>query len=264
MQPIFARIYKVDEETRTVTGRAAQEVVDRENELFDYATSKPEFMKWSAEVHADANGQSLGNVRSMHGNVAAGKLTDIQFLDEERAIDVSAKIVDDNEWRKCLEGVHTGFSIGGRYAKKWPEAINGKMVNRYTAVPSEISIVDRPCIPTAKFFSLHKRDGSIENRPFIQHVLELQNGALTLEKDATTGAGGSGAGWGEPSSATTGVQGYDQEGASRKQEEDSEGDDELEQTQKVNVNAKDPNAADALTGIEDPSIADTRGIVGEV
>ena len=76
MTPIFARIYKVDEETRTVTGRAAQEVVDRDNELFDYTSSKPEFMKWSAEVHADSGGQSLGNVRSMHGNVAAGKLTD--------------------------------------------------------------------------------------------------------------------------------------------------------------------------------------------
>src|SRR5260370_35636605 len=113
MQPVFARIYKVDEETRTVTGRAAQEVVDRDNELFDYASSKPEFMRWSAEVSADTNGKSLGNVRSMHGNTAAGKVTDIQFLDVEKAIDISAKIVDNNEWEKVLEGVHTGFSIGG-------------------------------------------------------------------------------------------------------------------------------------------------------
>lgn len=170
MQPIFARIYKVDEETRTVTGRAAQEVVDRDNELFDYASSKPEFMKWSAEVSADTGGKSLGNVRSMHGNIAAGKLTDIQFLDVEKAIDISAKIVDTNEWEKVLEGVHTGFSIGGRYARKWAEPINGKMIQRYTAVPSEISIVDRPCIPTAKFFSVHKRDGSIEKRAFKSRI----------------------------------------------------------------------------------------------
>jgi hypothetical protein len=166
MQPIFARITKVDEERREVTGRAAQEVIDRDNELFDYATSKPEFMKWSAECSTDSGGKSLGNVRSMHGNTAAGKLTDIVFDDVEKAIDITAKIVDDNEWEKVIEGVHTGFSIGGRYARKWAEAINGKMIQRYTAVPSEISIVDRPCIPTAKFFSIHKADGSVLRKFF--------------------------------------------------------------------------------------------------
>lgn len=170
MQPIFARITKVDEETRTVTGRAAQEVVDRDNEIFDYDTSKPEFMKWSAEVSADTQGKSLGNVRSMHGNIAAGKLTNIDFNDVEKAIDVSAKIIDDNEWEKVLEGVHTGFSIGGRYARKWAQPINGKMVQRYTAVPSEISIVDRPCCPTAKFFEVHKRDGSVEQHEFLAYM----------------------------------------------------------------------------------------------
>jgi hypothetical protein len=161
MNPIFARIFKVDELTRTVTGRAAQEVIDRDREIFDYTSSKPEFMKWSAEVSADTGGKSLGNVRSMHGNIAAGKLTNIDFNDVEKAIDISAKIVDDNEWDKVLEGVHTGFSIGGRYARKWAEPINGQMIQRYTAVPNEISIVDRPCCPTAKFFSIHKRDGSV-------------------------------------------------------------------------------------------------------
>lgn len=166
MPRIFARITKVDEETRTVHGRAAQELVDRDQEIFHYDSSKPEFMKWSAEVSADTDGASLGNVRAMHGNVAAGKLTDIEFDDIEKAIDVSAKIVDDNEWKKVLEGVYTGFSIGGRYAKKWPAAVNGKMVNYYTAVPSEISIVDRPCNPTAKFFSVHKKDGTVEKRAF--------------------------------------------------------------------------------------------------
>jgi hypothetical protein len=183
MQPIYARIYKVDEATRTVTGRAAQEVVDRDNEMFDYQSSKPEFMKWSAECSADTNGKSLGNVRSMHGNIAAGKLTNIEFLDEERAIDVSAKIVDNNEWEKVLEGVHTGFSIGGRYAKKWAEPIGGKMITRYTAVPSEISIVDRPCIPTAKFFSIHKRDGSVVRKAFaVQPVVEFVGGKVQMIK----------------------------------------------------------------------------------
>lgn len=166
MRPIYATIFKVDERTREVSGRATQEVVDRDGECMDYASSKPEFMRWSAEVFNDTGGKSHGNVRSMHGNTAAGKLTDIQFLDDERAIDITAKIVDDNEWEKICEGVYGGFSIGGRYARKWNDVSSGKPLVRYTAVPSEISIVDRPSCPTAKFFSVHKRDGSIVRRRF--------------------------------------------------------------------------------------------------
>jgi hypothetical protein len=196
MNPVFCRIVKVDEERREIVGRAAQEVIDRDNEIFDYKSSRPEFEKWSADVFQDTNGQSHGNVRAMHGNVAAGKLTSITFDDAERAIDVTAKIVDDNEWKKCLEGVYTGLSIGGRYSKKWPEAINGKMVTRYTAVPSEISIVDRPCCPTAKFFSVHKRDGSVEEVAFKN--------------------------WDPPATATSGIQPYDEEGTRAKKRKFSE------------------------------------------
>jgi hypothetical protein len=187
MHAVFARITKVDETTRTVTGRAAQEVLDRDNELFDYDSSVPYFKAWSAEIYADTDGKSMGNVRSMHGNIAAGKVTAMDFNPAEKAIDISAKIIDDNEWEKVLEGVHTGFSIGGRYAKKWGEIMNGKMVTKYTAVPNEISIVDRPCIPTAKFFSVHKRDGTIEKRAFAnvqfsKPAIEFIDGEVQLLK----------------------------------------------------------------------------------
>lgn len=194
MNPVFARIIKVDEETRTVTGRAAQEVVDRDNEIFDYASSKPEFMKWSAEVSADTGGKSLGNVRSMHGNIAAGKLTNIDFNDVEKSIDISAKIIDDNEWDKVIEGVHTGFSIGGRYARKWAEPINGKMIQRYTAVPNEISIVDRPCCPTAKFFSIHKRDGSIVQKAQVttDDLVKFEDGKFVFKGGSGSGPHGGG------------------------------------------------------------------------
>src|ERR1700722_9099347 len=107
MTPIFARIYKIDEKTRTVHGRAAQECVDRSDEIMDYASSKPFFQQWSAECFKDSGGLSHGNVRSMHSNIAAGKLTDIDFNDEEKSIDVVAKIIDENEWQKCVEGVMT-------------------------------------------------------------------------------------------------------------------------------------------------------------
>lgn len=161
---IFARITKVDEATRKVHGRAVQEVVDRSGEIFDYASSKPEFEKWSTAAATATEGKSVGNLRAMHGKIAAGKLNEISFIDAEKAIDIVTEVVDENEWQKCLKGVYTGFSIGGSYAKKWPDDMN-KSVTRYTAIPSEISLVDLPCVPTS-LFTVVKVDGSEELRKF--------------------------------------------------------------------------------------------------
>jgi hypothetical protein len=163
---VFAQIQKVDEAKRLVFGRAAEEIVDKADEIMDYATSKPHFQKWSADVAADTDGKSLGNLRAMHGKVAAGKLTGIEFNDGAKAIDVCAKVVDDNEWKKVLEGVYTGFSIGGSYAGSSVEKMDGKDIKRYTAIPTEISLVDRPCMPTAKFFEVQKADGTLAKVEF--------------------------------------------------------------------------------------------------
>jgi len=164
---VFAQIKKVDEAQRLVYGRAAQEEVDKSDEVMDYASSKPHFANWSAEVAKDSGNRSLGNVRAMHGKIAAGKLTAIEFNDAEKAVDVVAKIVDDAEWKKVLEGVYTGFSIGGSYVgTPTVEKVEGKDVKRYTAKPNELSLVDRPCIPSAKFFEVRKADGSAEQVEF--------------------------------------------------------------------------------------------------
>ena len=166
MNPIFATITKLDETKQTVSGRATEESIDRDGECMHYASSKPYFQQWSAEVSRDTGGKSQGNLRAMHGPVSAGILTDILFDDAERAIDIEAKITDPVEWKKLLAGNYSGFSVGGRYARKWTEARDGKMVQMFTAVPSEISIVDRPALPTARFFEIHKRDGSTIKREF--------------------------------------------------------------------------------------------------
>jgi hypothetical protein len=187
---IFARIYKIDESTRTVTGRAAQEVLDRSNEIMDYKKSKPFFQRWSAECFQDSGGRSHGNVREMHSNIAAGKLTSIAFDDTEHAIDVEAQIVDDGSWAKCLAGVFTGFSIGGAYQNKTQDILNGKMVTRYTAAPSEISLVDRPCIPSA-LFEVTKRDGTVMRKHFqnsrttFKSSLEFSGGIVKLSEAAS-------------------------------------------------------------------------------
>ena len=152
----LAPIYKVDEEKRLVIGRAAQEVPDRSGEVMDYATAVPAFRAWSDEQRAASGGKSVGNLRAMHGSVAAGKITDIDFNDADKAVDIIAKVTDDAEWSKVLDGVYTGFSIGGSYAKRWQDGD----LTRYTPAISEISLVDRPAIPTACIAELVKANGS--------------------------------------------------------------------------------------------------------
>ena len=100
----------------------------------------------------------------MHGKVAAGKISAIAFNDDEKRIEIAAKIVDDEEWRKIEEGVYTGFSQGGLYAKRWADPETPDFT-RYTACPSEISLVDLPCLPQATF-ELVKADGVHEKRAF--------------------------------------------------------------------------------------------------
>lgn len=161
----FARLTKIDEAQRLVYGRITQEVVDNSGEILDYEASKPNFEKWSSSVYKASGGKSVCNVRAMHGPVAAGRGDDLIFHDDEKAIDICAKIVDDGEWKKCLEGVYTGFSIGGSYVRKWKDADGNK---RYEANPKEVSLVDMPCVPTATFFEVQKSDGSLQKVDFIR------------------------------------------------------------------------------------------------
>lgn len=160
----FIPITKVDVEKREVWGRAAQEIPDKDNEIMDYESSKPQFEKWSSEMQKASDGKSLGNVRGMHNKVAAGKIIALDFNDVEKAIDVGTKVVDAGEWEKVQEGVYTGFSVGGKYLKKWADPANPAL-KRYTAGPNELSLVDRPAIPTATF-QMVKADGITETKEF--------------------------------------------------------------------------------------------------
>ena len=132
-------ITKVDAARRLVFGVATAEVADRAGEICDYATTKPLYEKWSEAIATSSGGKSFGNLRAMHGNVAAGKVTALKFNDEAKQIEICAKVVDDAEWTKVEEGVYTGFSQGGSYAKRWTDEAGAK---RYTADPHEISLVD--------------------------------------------------------------------------------------------------------------------------
>jgi hypothetical protein len=159
---LFLPLTKVDVDQRLVHGVATAEAPDRSGEVFDYESSKPFYQAWSAAAHEASGGKSLGAVRAMHNRIAAGKLTDIAFDDENKRILVSAKIVDDDEWAKVIEGVYTGFSQGGRYIQRWTD--DESRLTRYTAEPTEISLVDVPCLPGATFQVV--KGGAVEERAF--------------------------------------------------------------------------------------------------
>lgn len=161
---LFIPITKVDVEKRLVYGTIAEEIPDKAGEIMDYASARPEFETWSAEIARASDGKSVGNLRAMHGQVAAGKLESIAFDDEAKKIECCGKVVDDAEWNKVLEGVYTGFSMGGKYLKRWKDE-NAPELVRYTPQPSEVSLVDNPCIPTATF-EVVKEDGTTELRKF--------------------------------------------------------------------------------------------------
>lgn len=136
-------LFKVDEARRLITGIATSETPDHSDEIMDYALSKPNFLKWSQLIEKNSGGKSKGNLRAMHSNLAAGKIRDLRFDDSNKLITIIAEVVDDNEWKKVMKGVYTGFSIGGSYGKTWQDG----RYRRYEAIPSEISLADYPQNP---------------------------------------------------------------------------------------------------------------------
>jgi hypothetical protein len=161
---LFIPITKIDETKRLVYGTLTEEIPDKSGEIADYESTKKAYETWSNEAFERSGGKSKGNLRAMHSNIAAGKFNDISFDDENKKIQGVAKIVDDDEWEKVLEGVYTGFSHGGDYAKRWKDPENPSLT-RYTPELAEVSLVDNPCVPTATFEYI-KSDGSVELRKF--------------------------------------------------------------------------------------------------
>lgn len=189
---MFVPISKIDEEKRLIYGTMTAAVPDRANETLDYERSKPHFQKWSGEVEKASGGKSKGNLRAMHKQISAGKLVDISFDDAGKKIDYCAKVVDDNEWQKVLEGVYTGVSIGGKYESRTPDPV--AKTTRFVAIPGELSLVDIPCLPSATF-EVMKADGSVMQKnfqPWTPDNADVAKKASELAKEA-----------GDPSTWTT-------------------------------------------------------------
>jgi HK97 family phage prohead protease len=132
---LYGAIQKVDSEARIVYGYASTETVD----------SSGEIVKKSAIEEALEDYLSWGNVREMHALSAVGKTVEASI--DDVGLFIGAHIVDDAAWKKVKAGVYNGFSIGGKVLARDPK--NRKIVTK--VLLNEISIVDRPCNPDAKF-----------------------------------------------------------------------------------------------------------------
>lgn len=175
---MFIPITKVDAVKREVWGVAAEEAPDKSGEIMDYAASKPRFEAWSKGIRDASMGKSLGNVRAMHGKVAAGKVIAINFDDAAKKIPVGVQVVDDGEWKKVEEGLYTGFSVGGSYGKVWADG----NLKRYEAIPSELSLADNPCMYGATF-TIVKTNGATELRKFAGELGKVAEREDTSSKE---------------------------------------------------------------------------------
>jgi hypothetical protein len=88
---IFVPITKIDAAQRLVYGVVTAERPDISGEVCDYASTKPLYQKWSRNFASVTDGKSLGNLRAMHSNVAAGKLVEIAFNDEHKRIEICGR-----------------------------------------------------------------------------------------------------------------------------------------------------------------------------
>ena len=166
-------LLKADENLHEVWGRATQEIIDRAGEIMDYESSKPLFQAWSDDFAKRTHGKSYGAIREQHDSKkAVGKIIEpLSFSDADKAIDIHVKVVDENTWRKVSESVLNSFSIGGSYEKTWTDE-EGNL--RYTARPTEISLVDEPACPTATI-QFVKADGTTETKTLKKEVKNMED-----------------------------------------------------------------------------------------
>src|SRR6185295_6928027 len=91
---------------RMVWGYASTEAADDQGETVTrqaLAAALEDYMRFA-------------NIREMHQSSAVGVATEAAV--DDKGLYLGAKIVDADAWRKVVEGVYKGFSIGGRVAAR--------------------------------------------------------------------------------------------------------------------------------------------------
>ena len=189
----FVPFAKVDAAKREVWGIVTAEVPDKEDEVCDYVKSKPYYEEVIAEMSKATDGENFMPLRQMHSTnlPVAGKSIGYEFRDHDREIFMGFKVTEDKAWKNVEDKVYTGFSHGGvKIGEMVPDPVY-KGCFRYVAKPSEVSLVDNPCLGIAHFQYINKTTGEVElrkNRCIIEPVVslekfqELQNEVAALKK----------------------------------------------------------------------------------
>ena len=162
----FIPFAKVDAARREVWGIVTAEVPDKDDEVCDYLLSKPYYQAVIDEMGKATAGENYFPLRYMHQLEAVGKCIGFEFRDADKEIFMGFKVVDDPAWKKVEERVLTGFSHGGKIVGMHPDP-KFEGCKRYVAEPSEISLVDNPCLATAHFTHI-KADGTVELCKFLR------------------------------------------------------------------------------------------------
>jgi HK97 family phage prohead protease len=132
-QLYYGTLSKRDDDKRIVEGIATSESIDASGEIIQMSAVKNAlegFMRHPA-------------LRVMHQLIAAGKVTKATL--SSKGLYITAKVVDDDAWKKVKEGVLSGFSVGGKVTGRDPN--NSKIITGIRL--DEISLVDRPQNPDA-------------------------------------------------------------------------------------------------------------------
>jgi hypothetical protein len=100
---MFVPFAKVDKEKRMVFGIATSEAVD----------SVGDIVRIDAIEKALPDYMEFGNIREMHMPSAVGVVKEHKLNKKKKYLWIGVKVSDDQAWKKVLDGVYKGFSIGG-------------------------------------------------------------------------------------------------------------------------------------------------------
>ena len=179
----FVPLAKMEEQSDgslNVFGIVTAEQPDLENEVCDYAGTKPLYQAKAAarfKLTSSVAGMepSLMPMREMHDErKAIGAGRSIEFDDDAKTIKMGFNVVDPDAILKFRKGVLIGFSQGGAYVgDRFPDPVH-KGCMRYIADPAEVSGVDSPCLPAALVESMKGRTVTLAKAAGASEEIALQ------------------------------------------------------------------------------------------
>jgi hypothetical protein len=148
------KVEEADDGTLKIEGIASGETVDSAGETILASAMKA--------ARGDFLRHGTGALREMHGLSAAGTVDSVDVSDDGNTY-IAATVVDPVACTKVLKGVYKGLSVGGKVLARDPK--DRKTITSISW--SELSLVDRPCLPTA-VLTLARADVAV---PLGQHAI---------------------------------------------------------------------------------------------